>query len=291
MNEKRLIAVVVIVAFFLCGTLSLSIVCRSKMKAAARAKDIAVLADTLGRSIAKSNDLVARREFERATAALGELKPKITTMHAANLEEQLQRAMWDIGEAKRDYKAKLNQGYSIFEAQFISKEEKDRILAERERGQAAERERVAAAARARAEREAARKGAAKEQAKAEVGERKRRQQAEARTEAIYVGRGVAKRALKSPTSATFPVARDPSYHVSRLSKQVFETEFFRSADYEVQDGYEVSGWVTAKNAFGVELRQPWFVQFVYLEDDAGTVLPLYIEINGEAAFGKKDVWK
>lgn len=130
-NEKKLIAVVVIVAFCLCGTLSLGIVCRSKMKSGARAKDITVLAETLARSIAKSNELIARREFDPATAALQELEPKITAMHDANIEEQLQRAMWDIGEAKRDYKAKLKQGYSVFEGQFISEGEKNRILTER----------------------------------------------------------------------------------------------------------------------------------------------------------------
>ncbi len=151
MNEKKLIAVVVIVAFCLCGILSLGIVCRSQMKSAARAKDIAILAETLDRNIAKSNELLAKREFEPATAGLRELEPKITAMDDASLEQQLQRAMWDIADAKRDYKAKLDQGYSVFQGQFISMAEKDRILAERERAQAAERERVAAEARARAE--------------------------------------------------------------------------------------------------------------------------------------------
>lgn len=259
MNEKKLAVVVVLVAFCLCGTLTLGIIFRSKMKSAARAKDIAILAETLDRNIAKSNELLAKREFELATAGLRELEPKITAMHDASLKQQLQRAMWDIAEAERDYRGKLDQGYSVFEGHFISEGEKNRILAERKRCQAAERERLDAEARAKAERQAARKKAAMAEAKAEVEERERRGDAEARTEAIYVGRGVVKRALKSPTSATFPVARDPSYRVSRLSKQVFETEFFRSADYEVQDGYEVAGWVTAKNAFGVELRQPWFI--------------------------------
>lgn len=152
MNEKKLIAVVVIVALCLCGTLSLGIVCRSKLNSAARAKDIAILAETLDRNIAKSNELLARREFEPATVGLRELEPKITAMHDASLKQQLQRAMWDIVEAERDYKAKLDQGYSVFQGQFISMAEKDRILAERERQreQAAERERLAEA-RARVE--------------------------------------------------------------------------------------------------------------------------------------------
>lgn len=133
MNERKLIAVVVIVAIGLCGTLSLGIIFRSKAKAAARAKEIAVLADALGRNIARSNELVAKREFEPASAALRELEPKIATMLDANLEEQFQRAIWNVADAKRDYQRKLNQGYSIFEGQFISRDQKDRILAERQR--------------------------------------------------------------------------------------------------------------------------------------------------------------
>lgn len=87
------------------------------------------------------------------------------------------------------------------------------------------------------------------------------QEEPASEEIIHMARFAVRRALAEPNSAEFPLPDSGGYRVEKSGDRT----------------YTVMGSVTAKNALGVRVRQPWEV--IVRFDGAEDVTPLYIELG------------
>ena len=85
---------------------------------------------------------------------------------------------------------------------------------------------------------------------------------------IYSARYAVKRFLRSPGSAVFPIFPDDTYRVISIGS----------------DTYVASGEVTAKNAFGVAVRESWQVRLRFTGRDLETVNVGEVTLGGEIIY-------
>ena len=85
---------------------------------------------------------------------------------------------------------------------------------------------------------------------------------------VYSARYAVKRFLRSPGSAVFPIIPDDTYRVISIGS----------------DTYVASGEVTAKNAFGVAVRESWQVRLRFTGRDLETVNVGEVTLGGEIIY-------
>ena len=103
------------------------------VRAAARQEEVAALAASLDTAVSQSNEFIRNRDFEQARTMMRTLEPSIITVDDFELTDRFNAAFGRVITAEREHKAKLKSGWTVFEGEFISPDQKQRLLAERQR--------------------------------------------------------------------------------------------------------------------------------------------------------------
>lgn len=189
MSEGRVIGLILVaaIALFVIVVAGLKISADAKTKV--RQQEIASLAAELGDAIFKAEEHLHDRQFEKARAALRAIEPRLSVAKKLDLTDKFNDASRRIVAAEREHASRVEQGWTVFEGGFISPEEKEAILAERQR------ERKEELRLADEERKLAQARLEKERAESQLEEERRRAQEELEAEA--------RRKALEPTSITW----------------------------------------------------------------------------------------
>lgn len=133
MNDNQLVGKVIAVGIGITAMLIAAILISSSIDKAARKKEIAAITVKLDDAISSSNQLVQDRRFDQAKTTLQAMASSIEAIGNNSLQAQFNQTWVGIADAKREYDKKLRNGWTTFEGTFVSPEEKDRILDERDR--------------------------------------------------------------------------------------------------------------------------------------------------------------
>jgi len=133
MSEKNVIGLVVAGAVALSVVIMAGLLISANAKTRAREQETAAAAAELGNAIFKSDECIHDREFDRARSTLRTIEPRLSVASQPVLTEQFNEAWQRIVVAEREYSSRVKQGWTMFEDEFISPEEKEMILAERKR--------------------------------------------------------------------------------------------------------------------------------------------------------------
>jgi flagellar biosynthesis GTPase FlhF len=174
MSENKTIGIIVGVGCGLALIVIVGVVLSKNAKSAAHEEKVTALSTQLRDLVSKADGHLRNRDFQGARTTLQAIEASIVNVGDYSLRDQYDQAMGKVASAERDYTAKVNDGWAVFEGRFISPAEKQKILADRERkrqeeAQRAERERQLA--EERRQREAAEQQRREEQRKAKQNRR------------------------------------------------------------------------------------------------------------------------
>ena len=152
MSDNKFIVTIVAAGCGVALVVVVGVILSRNAKAQARQVEITALASELGELVSRSSEHIRNRDFERATSTLQAIEPSIVTVGDYSLQGQYDQAMARVVDAQRAYKARIRNGWEVFEGKFVSPDNKQRILADRKRMQEeelrqAEHERGSAEAR------------------------------------------------------------------------------------------------------------------------------------------------
>ena len=100
-----------------------------------RRANIAAVRGELNTRIPRIDSAIAVFQFEEGEALLNEIQDAVANAGDRQLDQEYHDVASRVDTAKRDHQTKVDKGWSLFEGQFISPNEKDAILAQRKRQQ------------------------------------------------------------------------------------------------------------------------------------------------------------